>query len=139
MVLTFITTHQTRISPAHNLGSVATSNPIGDHLLLRFFKNKVDYCRIHGYAIFYNNVLLHPRKPSGYGGSAQMPRSPIWTLSCHYTAINTTISSFTAGRRGRADLPEEKLDELKHLNDEMLTNCTVKYDGVERDVKKTTH
>ncbi|CAK9141117.1 unnamed protein product [Ilex paraguariensis] len=36
-------------------------NPIGDHLLLRFFKNKVDYCRIHGYDIFYNNVLLQPR------------------------------------------------------------------------------
>lgn len=36
-------------------------NPIGDHLLLRFFKNKVDYCRIHGYDIFYNNVLLHPK------------------------------------------------------------------------------
>ncbi|GAA0184062.1 transferase [Lithospermum erythrorhizon] len=36
-------------------------NPIGDHLLLRFFKNKVDYCRIHGYDIFYNNVLLQPK------------------------------------------------------------------------------
>ncbi|KAK7251130.1 hypothetical protein RIF29_34059 [Crotalaria pallida] len=36
-------------------------NPIGDHLLLRFFKNKVDYCRIHNYDIFYNNVLLHPK------------------------------------------------------------------------------
>ncbi|KAL9663050.1 hypothetical protein QQ045_027887 [Rhodiola kirilowii] len=36
-------------------------NPIGDHLLLRSFKNKVDYCRIHGYDIFYNNVLLHPK------------------------------------------------------------------------------
>ncbi|KAG7026926.1 putative glycosyltransferase 7, partial [Cucurbita argyrosperma subsp. argyrosperma] len=35
-------------------------NPIGDHLLLRFFKNKVDYCRIHGYDIFYNNALLQP-------------------------------------------------------------------------------
>ncbi|XP_028774267.1 galactomannan galactosyltransferase 1-like [Neltuma alba] len=34
-------------------------NPIGDHLLLGFFKNKVDYCRLHGYNIFYNNVLLH--------------------------------------------------------------------------------
>ncbi|KAE8707015.1 putative glycosyltransferase 7 [Hibiscus syriacus] len=33
-------------------------NPIGDHLLLHFFKNKVDYCRIHGYDIFYNNLLL---------------------------------------------------------------------------------
>ncbi|CAI0406389.1 unnamed protein product [Linum tenue] len=39
-------------------------NPIGDHLLLRAFKNKVDYCRIHGYDVFYNNVLLHPRMKS---------------------------------------------------------------------------
>ncbi|XP_021837442.2 putative glycosyltransferase 7 [Spinacia oleracea] len=36
-------------------------HPVGDHLLLRFFKNKVDYCRIHGYDIFYNNVLLDPK------------------------------------------------------------------------------
>ncbi|KAL9241626.1 hypothetical protein vseg_015716 [Gypsophila vaccaria] len=35
------------------------TNPEGDHLLLRLFKNKVDYCRIHGHDIFYNNVLLH--------------------------------------------------------------------------------
>ncbi|PSS30683.1 Glycosyltransferase 7 [Actinidia chinensis var. chinensis] len=41
--------------------STPCKNPIGDHLLLRFFKNKVDYCRIHGYDIFYNNVLLHPK------------------------------------------------------------------------------
>eukprot|EP00268_Persea_americana_P062396 TRINITY_DN79983_c0_g1_i1.p1 TRINITY_DN79983_c0_g1~~TRINITY_DN79983_c0_g1_i1.p1 ORF type:complete len:451 (-),score=36.32 TRINITY_DN79983_c0_g1_i1:501-1853(-) len=40
------------------------TNPIGDHLLLRFFKNKVDYCRIHGYDIFYNNALLHPKMGS---------------------------------------------------------------------------
>lgn len=33
-------------------------NPTGDHLLMRCFKNKVDYCRIHGYNIFYNNALL---------------------------------------------------------------------------------
>ncbi|KAE8693364.1 putative glycosyltransferase 7 [Hibiscus syriacus] len=39
-------------------------NPMGDHLLLRFFKNKVDYCRIHGYDIFYNNLLLHPKMGS---------------------------------------------------------------------------
>ncbi|XP_044470400.1 glycosyltransferase 6-like [Mangifera indica] len=39
-------------------------NPIGDHLLLRTFKNKVDYCRIHGYDIFYNSVLLHPKMNS---------------------------------------------------------------------------
>ncbi|MED6114190.1 Galactomannan galactosyltransferase 1 [Stylosanthes scabra] len=36
-------------------------NPIGDHLLLRLFKNKVDYCRRHGYDIYYNNALLHPK------------------------------------------------------------------------------
>ncbi|XP_058069768.1 glycosyltransferase 6-like [Magnolia sinica] len=36
-------------------------NPIGDHLLLRFFKNKVDYCRIHGCDLFYNNALFHPK------------------------------------------------------------------------------
>ncbi|KAH7520316.1 hypothetical protein FEM48_Zijuj08G0131200 [Ziziphus jujuba var. spinosa] len=40
--------------------AAACKNPIGDHLLLRFFKNKVDYCRLHGYDIFYNNALLHP-------------------------------------------------------------------------------
>ncbi|KAL7090139.1 hypothetical protein ACP275_12G021900 [Erythranthe tilingii] len=36
-------------------------NPIGDYLLLKLFKNKVDYCRRHGIDIFYNNVLLHPK------------------------------------------------------------------------------
>ncbi|KAL8496097.1 hypothetical protein ACS0TY_019988 [Phlomoides rotata] len=36
------------------------NNPSGDHLLLRFFKNKVDYCRIHGYQIYYNNVFMQP-------------------------------------------------------------------------------
>ncbi|KAM7520389.1 hypothetical protein LguiB_019351 [Lonicera macranthoides] len=41
--------------------SAPCKNPIGDHLLLRFFKNKVDYARIHGYDIFYNNLLLHPK------------------------------------------------------------------------------
>ncbi|XP_057419840.1 galactomannan galactosyltransferase 1-like [Lotus japonicus] len=39
-------------------------NPIGDHLLLRFFKNKVDYCRIHDIDIIYNNALLHPKMNS---------------------------------------------------------------------------
>ncbi|KAL5706716.1 hypothetical protein ACHQM5_024849 [Ranunculus cassubicifolius] len=39
----------------------ACKSPIGDHLLLRFFKNKVDYCRIHGHDIFYNNALFHPK------------------------------------------------------------------------------
>ncbi|EEF48825.1 transferase, putative [Ricinus communis] len=40
---------------------LACKNTVGDNLLLRFFKNKVDYCRIHGYDIFYNNLLLHPK------------------------------------------------------------------------------
>ncbi|KAM1175013.1 glycosyltransferase 6-like [Malus sylvestris] len=39
-------------------------NPIGDHLLLRLFKNKVDYCRLHGHEIFYNNAHLHPKMDS---------------------------------------------------------------------------
>ncbi|XP_057806799.1 glycosyltransferase 6-like [Salvia miltiorrhiza] len=36
-------------------------NPIGDHLLLKLFKNKVDYGRRHGIDVFYNNALLQPR------------------------------------------------------------------------------
>ncbi|KAL1189352.1 putative glycosyltransferase 7 [Cardamine amara subsp. amara] len=44
--------------------STPCKNPIGDHLLLRFFKNKVDYCRIHGHDIFYSNALLHPKMNS---------------------------------------------------------------------------
>lgn len=38
-------------------------NPTGDHLLLRFYKNKADYCRIHGFDLFYNMALLHPSMP----------------------------------------------------------------------------
>ncbi|URE29920.1 galactosyl transferase GMA12/MNN10 family, partial [Musa troglodytarum] len=38
-------------------------NPGGDHLLLRFYKNKADYCRLHGYDLFYNTALLHPEMP----------------------------------------------------------------------------
>ncbi|XP_039780842.1 probable glycosyltransferase 4 [Panicum virgatum] len=33
-------------------------NADGDHLLLRAFKNKVDYCRAHGLDIFYSNAVL---------------------------------------------------------------------------------
>lgn len=39
-------------------------NRIGDHLLLRLFKNKVDYCRIHWHGIFYNNAYLQPKMGS---------------------------------------------------------------------------
>ncbi|KAK4434849.1 putative glycosyltransferase 7 [Sesamum alatum] len=44
-------------------GSQAKSckNPIGDYLLVKFFKNKVDYSRQHGIDIFYNNVLFQPK------------------------------------------------------------------------------
>ncbi|XP_059446850.1 probable xyloglucan 6-xylosyltransferase 3 [Corylus avellana] len=31
---------------------------IGDHYLLKFIKNKIDYCRIHGIDIVYNMALL---------------------------------------------------------------------------------
>ena len=34
------------------------SAPDGDHLLLRAFKNKVDYCRVHGFDIFYSTAVL---------------------------------------------------------------------------------
>ncbi|KAL3641113.1 hypothetical protein CASFOL_016081 [Castilleja foliolosa] len=39
-------------------------NPSGDHFLLRLFKNKVDYCRIHRYKIFYNNGFFEPKMRS---------------------------------------------------------------------------
>ncbi|CAL0330786.1 unnamed protein product [Lupinus luteus] len=39
-------------------------NPVGDHLLLRSFKNKVDYCRLQGCDVFYSNVYLHPKMDS---------------------------------------------------------------------------
>ncbi|KAL6654789.1 hypothetical protein ACP70R_008254 [Stipagrostis hirtigluma subsp. patula] len=32
----------------------------GDHLLLRFLKNKADYCRLHGIELLYNRAVLHP-------------------------------------------------------------------------------
>uniref|UniRef100_A0A0D9VT61 Uncharacterized protein n=1 Tax=Leersia perrieri TaxID=77586 RepID=A0A0D9VT61_9ORYZ len=33
-------------------------DPEGDHVLLRALKNKVDYCRIHGFDIYYSNTVL---------------------------------------------------------------------------------
>ncbi|CAO2147050.1 unnamed protein product [Urochloa humidicola] len=32
----------------------------GDHLLLRFLKNKLDYCRLHGIKLLYNRDFLQP-------------------------------------------------------------------------------
>ncbi|MCD7471024.1 Anthocyanidin 3-O-glucosyltransferase 7 [Datura stramonium] len=57
----FIPGAEERILMVSGSQSTPCKNPIGDHLLLRFFKNKVDYCRIHGYDIFYNNILLQPK------------------------------------------------------------------------------
>ncbi|KAK4260199.1 hypothetical protein QN277_003345 [Acacia crassicarpa] len=57
----FIPGAETRILIVTGSQPGPCQNPIGDHLLLRFFKNKVDYCRIHGYNIFYNNVLFHKK------------------------------------------------------------------------------
>ncbi|KAL2322854.1 hypothetical protein Fmac_027233 [Flemingia macrophylla] len=39
-------------------------NSIGDHLLLRCFKNKVDYCRIHNCEVYYNTLHLNPKMDS---------------------------------------------------------------------------
>ncbi|KAJ9139741.1 hypothetical protein P3X46_030446 [Hevea brasiliensis] len=58
---TFAATASDRIFLVTGSQPQACKNPVVDHVLLRLFKNKVDYCRIHGYEIFYNNVLLHPK------------------------------------------------------------------------------
>ncbi|KAK4260196.1 hypothetical protein QN277_003342 [Acacia crassicarpa] len=55
---------QNRILMLTGTQSSPCRNRIGDHLLLRTFKNKVDYCRIHGYDILYNNAHLHPKMDS---------------------------------------------------------------------------
>ncbi|KAM1362479.1 hypothetical protein ACFX13_028135 [Malus domestica] len=84
-------------------------NPIGDHLLLRLFKNKVDYCRLHGHEIFYNNAHLHPkmdsywaklpviraamlahRKSNGSGGWIQMRFLRTWNLGFRWAGMKIT-------------------------------------------------
>ncbi|MCO5595133.1 hypothetical protein L7F22_049171 [Adiantum nelumboides] len=40
------------------------ANAQGDHMLLRCFKNKVDYSRIHGVGLFYNSALLDAEMPT---------------------------------------------------------------------------
>ncbi|KAG5154594.1 hypothetical protein AAZX31_05G099000 [Glycine max] len=59
-----VTTHDSKILVVTGSQPKRCHNPIGDHLLLRFFKNKVDYCRLHNYDIIYNNALLHPKMGS---------------------------------------------------------------------------
>ncbi|VFQ69170.1 unnamed protein product [Cuscuta campestris] len=56
----FIPGSETRILMVTGSQAKPCRNQVGDHLLLRLFKNKVDYCRIHGYDIFYNTALLQP-------------------------------------------------------------------------------
>ncbi|KAL1565127.1 putative glycosyltransferase 7 [Salvia divinorum] len=60
----------TRIVMVTGSQSEPCKNPIGDHLLLKLFKNKVDYCRRHGIDIFYNNALLHPEMFSFWAKTA---------------------------------------------------------------------
>lgn len=86
----------------------ACKNCVGDHSMLRMFKNKVNYCRIHGYDIFYNNVLFHPRavvpgpktrfsvlqcwlipRPSGSGGLTQIQASQTWSSRFHLRDTKT--------------------------------------------------
>ncbi|KAJ0893810.1 putative xyloglucan 6-xylosyltransferase [Helianthus annuus] len=57
----FISSIEKRVMLVTGSQTGPCQNPVGDHLLLRFFKNKVDYCRIHGYDIIYNNLLFHPK------------------------------------------------------------------------------
>ncbi|KAJ1297484.1 hypothetical protein BS78_01G379900 [Paspalum vaginatum] len=50
------------------------SDPAGDHLLLRAFKNKVDYCRVHGFDIFYSTAVLDPEM-SGFWSKLPLLRT----------------------------------------------------------------
>lgn len=57
----------------------ACKSCVGDHLILGMFKNKVYYCRIHSYDIFYNNVLFHPQ------AAAPGPKTRFSMLQCWLT------------------------------------------------------
>ncbi|KAG0530123.1 hypothetical protein BDA96_05G157700 [Sorghum bicolor] len=46
----------------------------GDHLLLRFLKNKLDYCRLHGIELLYNREFLHPAM-TGYWAKIPIVRA----------------------------------------------------------------
>uniref|UniRef100_A0ACD5XK38 Uncharacterized protein n=1 Tax=Avena sativa TaxID=4498 RepID=A0ACD5XK38_AVESA len=49
-------------------------DPDGDHLLLRAFKNKADYCRVHGIEVFYNTAFLD-HEMSGFWAKLPLLRS----------------------------------------------------------------
>ncbi|PWA88973.1 galactomannan galactosyltransferase 1 [Artemisia annua] len=59
--------HEVRVFIVTGSQSAPCDGPTGDHYLLRTYRNKVDYCRIHGYDIFYNNVLLDSKMTGGWG------------------------------------------------------------------------
>jgi len=46
----------------------------GDHLLLRFLKNKLDYCRLHGIELLYNRDALQPAM-TGYWAKIPIVRA----------------------------------------------------------------
>ncbi|GJX56444.1 galactosyl transferase [Tanacetum coccineum] len=64
---TFLPKSHERVFLVTSSKSTPCKSPTGDHYLLRTYRNKVDYCRIHGYDIFYNNVLLDPKMTGGWG------------------------------------------------------------------------
>ena len=64
---TFLPKSHERVFLVTSSKSTPCKSPTGDHYLLRTYRNKVDYCRIHGYDIFYYNVLLDPKMTGGWG------------------------------------------------------------------------
>ncbi|XP_022133250.1 glycosyltransferase 6 [Momordica charantia] len=91
-------------------------NRIGDHLLLRLFKNKVDYCRIHWHGIFYKNAYLQPKmgsywaklpviraammpiqKRNGSGGWTRTQCSQTWNSRSQWNDTRTTTWWPTVG------------------------------------------
>ncbi|KAL6566867.1 hypothetical protein OROMI_015271 [Orobanche minor] len=59
--MVFGTVHEDRVLVITGSQPALCRHPLGDRLLLRLFKNKVDYCRLNGYGIFYNNAHLEPK------------------------------------------------------------------------------
>ncbi|PWA69227.1 Galactosyl transferase [Artemisia annua] len=64
---TFFPKSHERVFLVTSSKSTPCESPTGDHYLLRTYRNKVDYCRIHGYDVFYNNVLFDPKMTRGWG------------------------------------------------------------------------
>ncbi|XP_042023725.1 xyloglucan 6-xylosyltransferase 2-like [Salvia splendens] len=54
----FLREHKPRVLLVTGSSPKPCENPVGDHYLLKSFKNKIDYCRLHAIEIFYNMALL---------------------------------------------------------------------------------